>query len=125
MGCDNSTGESIATVEANTITTSGSIYFNLTGIRLEAPGGILSRDPTLDCKTAGRDAVLSKTKLLQRCTSSNLNLCSNNINTCDLFRDGVLDLNSGVDLNKVVSVLLIDQELCGTGISCGACQPQL
>jgi hypothetical protein len=31
--------------------------------------------------------------------------------------DGVLDLNSRVDLNEVVPALLIDQELCGTGIS--------
>ena len=31
--------------------------------------------------------------------------------------DSMLDLNSRVDLNEVVSALLIDQELCGTGVS--------
>jgi hypothetical protein len=36
--------------------------------------------------------VLGQAKLLKRGTRGNLNLCGNDINTGDLFRNGVLDL---------------------------------
>jgi hypothetical protein len=36
--------------------------------------------------------VLGQTELLERCTSSDLDLCRNNIDTSDLFGNGVLDL---------------------------------
>lgn len=38
--------------------------------------------------------------------------------------NGVLDLNTRVDLDKVVPALLVDQELGGTGVSVsdGACE---
>jgi hypothetical protein len=47
----------------------------------------------------------------------NLDLRSDNVDTSDLLRDRVLDLDSRVDLNEVVSTLLVDQKLGGTGVS--------
>jgi hypothetical protein len=42
--------------------------------------------------------VLGQTKLLERCTCSNLDLCGYDVDTSDLLGDGVLDLDTGVDL---------------------------
>jgi hypothetical protein len=46
----------------------------------------------LDSKAASRDAVLCEAKLLEGSTSCNLDLCCDDIDTRDLFRDGVFDL---------------------------------
>ena len=60
---------------------------------------------------------LGQTELFKSDSSSNLDLSSNDIDTSDFFGNSVLDLNSGVDLDKVVSALLVDQEFGSTGIS--------
>ena len=44
-------------------------------------------------------------------------MSSHDINASNLFGDGVLDLDSRVDLDKVVPVLLVDQELGGTCVA--------
>jgi hypothetical protein len=44
-------------------------------------------------------------------------LSSDNVDTSNFLSDGVLDLNSGVDLDEVVAVLLINQELGGTSVA--------
>jgi hypothetical protein len=36
------------------------------------------------------------------------------MSTCSRTSDGVFDLNTGVNLDKVVAVLLVDQEFCGS-----------
>ena len=46
--------------------------------------------------------VLGQTKLLERCTSGDLDLSCNNIDTSDLLSDGVLDLDTGINFYKVV-----------------------
>ena len=48
--------------------------------------------------------VLGQTKLLKRCTSGDLDLSCNDIDTRDFLGDGVLDLDTRVDLNEVVAV---------------------
>lgn len=63
------------------------------------------------------DVVLGKTKLFEGDTCGNLDLGSNDIDTGDLFGDGVLDLDTGVDFDKVVSALLVDKEFGRTGVS--------
>ena len=70
------------------------------------------------------NVFLSQTELLKSDTSSNLDLSSNDIDTGNLFSDGVLDLDSGVDFDKVVSALLINEELGRTGVSVfdGSCE---
>lgn len=61
--------------------------------------------------------VLGETKLLERDASGDLDLSGDNVDTGDLLGDGVLDLDTRVDLDEVVPVLLVDQELGGTGVS--------
>jgi hypothetical protein len=114
---NDSTGETVASVETDTITTRRSVDFDLSGVGGEALGRILSCDTALDSKTTGRDAILSKTKLVQCGTSSDLNLSGNDIDTGDLLSDCVLDLDTRVNLDEVVAVLLVDQKLCSACIS--------
>jgi hypothetical protein len=45
--------------------------------------------------------VLSQAKLLERCTSCNLDLCGDNVDTGDFLGNGVLDLDTGVDLRNI------------------------
>jgi len=70
------------------------------------------------------NVFLGQTELFKSDTSSNLDLSSNDIDTGNLFSDGVLDLDSGVDFDKVVSALLINEELGRTGVSVfdGSCE---
>jgi hypothetical protein len=44
-------------------------------------------------------------------------LSSDNVDTSNFLSNGVLNLNSGVDLDEVVAVLLINQELGGTSVA--------
>jgi hypothetical protein len=114
---DLSTGITRTGVQSNTISTGRSVDLDLSGIRLETLGSILRSDSTLNGETSSVDVILSKTKLLERDTGGNLDLSSDNIDTGDLLGDGVLDLDTGVDLDKVVSALLVDQKLGGTSVS--------
>jgi hypothetical protein len=54
-------------------------------------------------KATDGDAILCKAELLQRCTCGNLDLCGHDIDTRDLFCDGVLDLDTWVNFDEVVS----------------------
>lgn len=114
---NNCAGEAITAIKADTVTTSGTVNLNLSGIRRELLRWVLGRDSALDSESPRGDAVLGQTKLGQRSTGSNLDLGSNDIDTSNLFSDGVLDLDSGIDLDEVVSVLLVDQELSGTSVA--------
>lgn len=114
---NNCAGEAITAIKADTVTTSGTVNLNLSGIRRELLRWVLGCDSALNSETPCGNAVLSQTKLGQRSTGSNLDLGSNDIDTSNLLSDGMLDLDSGVDLDKVVSVLLVDQELGGTSVA--------
>lgn len=114
---DDGTGKAVSTVQTDTVTTSGTVDLDLTGVRGEALGRILGGDTALDGETTSRDALLRQAQLLERGTGSNLDLGGDDINTRDLFGDGVLDLDTGVDLDEVVAVLLVDQELGGTSVA--------
>lgn len=117
VGSDLRTGITGARVQSDTITTSRPVDFNLTSVRLEVGGGILSGDTTLDSESSPVDVLLGQTKLLEGHTSSNLDLSGDNVDTSDLFGNGVLNLDTRVDLNKVVSVLLVDEEFGGTRVT--------
>lgn len=111
------TGITRARVQSDTITTSRSVDFNLTSVRLEVGRGILSGDTTLDSKSSPVDVLLGQTKLSEGHTSSDLNLSSDDVNTGNFFGNGVLDLDTRVDLNEVVAVLLVDEEFGCTGVT--------
>jgi hypothetical protein len=64
------------------------------------------------------NTILGKTKLLQGCSGSDLDLGGNDVDARDLLGDGVLDLDAGVDLDEVVAVLLVNQELGGSRVAC-------
>lgn len=116
-GSDDSTGETVTTIETNTVTTSRAVDLNLAGIGLEGLGGVLSGDTALDGKSAGRDAVLGQAKLRKGSAGGDLNLGGDNVDASNFLGNGVLDLDSGVDLDEVVAVLLVDEELGGTGVA--------
>ena len=63
------------------------------------------------------DGILGETELRERNTGGNLNLRCDNVNARNLLGDRVLDLDTRVDLDEVVSALLVDQELGSTGVS--------
>ena len=58
----------------------------------EVVGGIFSGDTALESKTTNRDVVLGQTQLLEIRAGGNLDLGSNNIDSRDLFSDGMLNL---------------------------------
>lgn len=93
------------------ITTSRTVDFNFASVRGEALGGILGCYAALEGKATGADMILRESQLFQRSTSRDLNLSGHNIDASNLLGDGVLYLNTGVNLNEVIPVLLVDQEL--------------
>lgn len=76
----------------------------------------LRGDTALNRVASLGDGLLSEAKLWKGSARGDLNLCSHDIDACDLLGDGVLDLDTRVDFDEVVSVLLVDEELCGTGV---------
>jgi hypothetical protein len=114
---DDSTGETVSSIKTDSVTTSGTVDLDLSGIGTEVLGGVLSGDTALNGVTTGRDTVLGQSKLLKTSSGSNLDLGGNNINSGNLLGDSVLDLDTGVDLDEVVTVLLVNQELSSTSVT--------
>ena len=54
--------------------------------------------------------------IIQRKTLCDQNLRTDQVNTRNLFRDGVFHLNTGIHLNEINGLVLVDQELYSTGI---------
>ena len=71
----------------------------------------LGGDSALNGIASLGDGILGEAQLWQRSTGGNLDLRCDNVNAGDLLSDGVLDLDSRVDLDKVVAVLLVYEEL--------------
>jgi hypothetical protein len=94
--------KTVTTIETDSITTSRAVHLNLSGIGCEALSGVFCGDSALEGEASCGNVVLGQAKLLKRCACCNLNLGRNNVDTGDLLGDGVLDLNTRVDLNKVV-----------------------
>jgi len=117
VGSNDGTSEAVTAVKADTVATRRSVDLDLSGIGLESLSGIFGGDSALDGETSSGDGLLGEAKLLEGSTGGNLDLGGNNIDSGNLLRNCVFDLDTGVDLNKVVSVLLVNQELGGTGIT--------
>src|SRR5690242_1362678 len=88
----------------NTVTASGTVDLDLASVRSELLRGVFCGDTALEGETASGDVVLGQTELLKGRTSSNLDLSSDNVDTSDLLCDGVLNLDTWVDFNKVVPI---------------------
>lgn len=108
---NDSAGKAVATIQTNTVTTGRSVDLDLAGVRTELLSRVFCGDTALDGKATGGNAILGQSKLGKSGAGSNLDLSGNNINAGNFFSDGVLNLDTGVDFNEVVSVLLINQKL--------------
>lgn len=104
-------------IESDTQTTWGSENTDSSRIWLEAFFGVFGGDSTLDSISTGINALLLDTQFLEGCTSSDQNLCLDDINTSGFFSDGVLNLNSWVDFDEVESTAVVfKQEFNRTSI---------
>ena len=99
---DDSTRKTVSSIETDTVTASGTVDLNLASVGSERLGWVLCSDTALEGETTCGDVVLGQTKLLERCTSGDLDLSCHNINTSDLLSDGVLDLDTRVNFYEVV-----------------------
>jgi hypothetical protein len=79
------TSKSRTSVESNTITPRASVHLDLTRVRLEVGGCILSGNSALDREASLCDVLLGKTKLRESSTSCDLNLSSDNIDSSDFL----------------------------------------
>lgn len=117
MRRDLSTSKAGTSVETHTVATGGSVHLDPARVGLEVGCGIFGGDTALDGGTTLLDGLLGESEVSQSGTGSDLNLSADNVDAGDLFGDGVLDLETRVDLDKVVAVLLVDQELASTSVS--------
>ena len=125
MWRDLSTRETGTGVESNTITAGTAINLDLSCVRLEVCSSIFGSDTALNCKAALCDRVLRQTELRKSCTSSDLYLGSDDVKSRDFLChpiskhmqlvygkefacDGMFDLDARIDLDKVMSSLLIN-----------------
>jgi len=129
-----SSGETGAGIQTNTVPTSTAIDLNFTRVRLKVGAGIFGCHSALYGEPAFRDSVLREAELCKSRTRSNLNLgcyyidarnllCELKIRTpsaskVDVWQtsDGMLDLNTGIDLNEIVAPNAVDQKLSSSCI---------
>jgi hypothetical protein len=96
--------KTVTTIETDSIATSGAVDLNLSGVRCKALRWILCRDAALEGEAASRDVILGETELFERCTRCDLDLGSDDIDAGHFLRNGMFDLNAGVDLYNNVSI---------------------
>ena len=125
MRRDLSTRETGTGVKSNTITAGTAINLNLSCVRLEVCSSIFGSDTALDCEAAFCDRILRQTELRKSCTSCDMYLGSDDVKSRDFlcYRiskrmqlvygevfacDGMFDLDARIDLDKVMSSLLIN-----------------
>lgn len=113
---DVSVDETGAIINTDTHATRAAEDLDDAGVRLESSGGILSGDTALHGVTTDGDVLLLEAKVLESLTASNANLALDKVNSSDLLSDGVLDLDTRVDLNEVVASEFVHKELNGTGV---------
>jgi hypothetical protein len=92
---DDSTGKTIATVQTDSVTASGTVHLDFASVWGEAIRWVLSCDTALEGETARRDVVLGQSELLERRTGGDLDLGSDNVDAGNFFGDGMLDLTIG------------------------------
>jgi hypothetical protein len=111
-----STCETRSGVEPDSVSSRTPVDLDLSGIGLEAGSGVLGGDSTLDSVPSLGDVGLDEAEGLKRGSGGDLDLCGDNVDAGDLFGNGVLDLDSRVDFDKVVAAHLVDQELDRSGV---------
>ncbi len=131
--CNLCPSETRTGIKANTVATSTTIDFDLSCIRLKVGGRIFSSDTALDSKATLGDGILSEAQLGEISTSRDLDLSRYNVDSSDflcgcspkhmsylnwklLTSNGMFNLNTWVNLDEVMTSLLVDQELRSTSI---------
>lgn len=125
MRRDLSTRETGTGVESNTITASTAVNLDLSCVWLEVCSSIFGSDTALNRKPALCDRVLRQTELRKSRASCDLYLGSDDVKSRDFLCnriskrmqlvygkeftcDGMFDLDARIDLDKVMSSLLIN-----------------
>ena len=102
-------GKTVAAIETNSVTAGRAVDLNLSSVGRKALRGIFGRDAALEGEAAGRDVVLRETELLERCTSRDLDLRSDDVDARNFFRDGMFDLDTGVDFCMDISIFVLPE----------------
>lgn len=111
-------------VESDTITAGAAIHFDLSCVWLEVCPRVFSSNTTLNCVAALGDRVLRQTELRKTRASCDLDLGGDDVQSGDflcrrvdkwtrsgyrkLACDRMLDLDTGINLDEVVSSLLVN-----------------
>lgn len=82
---DLGTGETRTGVQSNTVSTSTSVHFDLSSIRLEVGCSVFSGDSTLDSETSSGNVLLGQTQGSQSGASGDLDLSGNDVDTRDFL----------------------------------------
>ena len=90
----------------------GAVGFDESGTWAEALGVVFRVDAALDGVALDMDVALFVGDLLAR---RDLDGHLDDVNACDGFGDGVLDLDSGVDLEHIEVLVVVHEELDGRG----------
>ena len=119
-GCDDGPRRGRAAVQPQTRSARRAIVRDSPVIGGEVVGGVLRRDPALDGMPLCLDRLLAgnaDVRIGQLASLRDQDLALDNIDAGDDFRDGVLDLESGIDLDEEErAVLVVDQKLDGAGV---------
>ena len=103
-------------VEANAHAGTRSVDLKSSGVRLEGISWVFGRDTTLDGVAAYHDVVLFEAQVCKGGAARDEDLRLDEVDSGDLLRNGVLDLDSWVDLDEVVPLLRVDEELHRPGV---------
>ena len=116
--CTNETG---ASVKTHSCASCGAVHLDTTRIWLEICLRILGCDTTLDGRATCDESVLRQAKVAECRARRNLNLARDDIDTGNFLRNSVFDLQTWIDFDKVVSVLLVDKKLGRACITVTGC----
>ena len=106
------------TVEAHTHATRWAVHLNLTKVGRKVHGWIFSGDSALHGETLENDVVLRlDANVGQALPVGDENLRLHQVDTSHFFGDGVFNLDTRVNFQKVVTTLLVNHKLDGTGVA--------
>jgi hypothetical protein len=107
-------------IEANARSARRPVGRDLAGVRAEARGGVLRRDPALERCPAELEVLLLQRELPERHPERDAHLGLHEVHVRDFLRHGVLDLDPGVHLDEDVLTRAlprgVEQELDGSRV---------
>ncbi len=119
IGGDHGPGIGVAAVQADAAAAAGAIGGDLSGVGREVVGRVLGGDPALDGIPLDVQVVLAAHVdrwVGEGVSLGDEDLCPHQIDAGDLLGDGVLHLDAGIHLNKVVIAVPIHQKFHRAGV---------